>query len=142
MSGTALPLPMVLAAAAVTPLAAGVGVLFPETADGVEAALAGQVERQGRKFSKVETLYTPAPILPPVAWRYECGTCRFWQPSETSGNGFPACRIVGLPGDPFGGEAVHPLHWCGFWLNRRDDPPLRWLAEWLDPAAAPARGAL
>lgn len=100
-----LPLPVALAAAAVTPLVAGVAVAFPRAADVPEEALLAQVQRQGRKFSKVEALYTPGAVIPPIAWRYECRTCRFWQPAA-AGQAYPTCRIVGLPDDPLGGEAV------------------------------------
>jgi hypothetical protein len=137
----ALPLPLAQAAAAATPLRLGLSVAFPQTTQQLVEALRGQVRRQGRKFSKAESLYMPAPIIPPAAWRYECQTCRFWQPVGQQW-AFPTCEIVGLPGDPFGGEAVHPLHWCGYWVNPQGDPPLRWLAEWLDPSLKPSRGEL
>jgi len=136
-----LPLPVALAAAAVTPLVAGVAVAFPRAADVPEEALLAQVQRQGRKFSKVEALYTPGAVIPPIAWRYECRTCRFWQPAA-AGQAYPTCRIVGLPDDPLGGEAIHPLHWCGFWLSSPSEPAFRWIAEWLDPGLAPSRGEL
>ena len=136
----ALPLPVAVAAAAVTPLVAGVAVAFPPVADMREEVLLNQVQRQGRKFSKVEAIYTPGAVIPPIAWRYECQTCRFWQPA--TGNNFPTCRVVGLPDDPLGGEAIHPLHWCGFWLSSPSEPAFRWIAEWLDPGLVPSRGAL
>ena len=139
-SRQALPLPMALAAAAVTPLVAGVAVAFPQVADVREEALLAQVQRQGRKFSKVEAIYTPGAVIPPIAWRYECQTCRFWQ--SATGKTYPTCRVVGLSDDPLGGEAIHPLHWCGFWLSSPSEPAFRWLAEWLNPGLPPGRGAL
>ena len=141
MTGESLPLPLAQAAAALTPLRLGLGALLPHATEQLVGALRNQVGQQGRKFSKLESLYFPAPIIPPVAWRYECQTCRFWQPAG-QGRSFPACEIVGLPGDAYGGEAIHPLHWCGYWVNAQGDPPLRWLAEWLDPSLEPSRGEL
>jgi hypothetical protein len=134
-------MPLAQAAAAATPIRVALGVLFPETTEPLAEALRGQVHRQRRKFSKAESLYVPAPIIPPVAWRYECQTCRFWQPSGPQ-RPFPTCEIVGLPSDPLGGEAIHPLLWCGYWVNPQGDPPLRWLAEWVDPSLKPSRGGL
>ena len=136
-----LPLPLAQGAAALTPLRLGLGLLAPETTGELVAALRGQVRLQGRKFSKLEGLYVPAPVIPPLAWRYECQTCRFWQPAVRQSK-FPTCEIVGLTSDPFGGEAIHPLHWCGYWVNPEGDPPFRWLAEWLDPGLESARGEL
>ena len=141
MTDQALPLPLAQAAAAVTPLRLGLGILFPEATEQLADALRGQMRRQGRKFSKVESLYAPAPIIPPVAWRYECQTCRFWRPAGQE-RPFPTCEIVGLPADPYGGEAIHPLHWCGYWVNPQGEPPLHWLAEWVDPSLRPSRGGL
>ncbi|MBI2919162.1 MAG: hypothetical protein HYY01_14400 [Chloroflexi bacterium] len=63
-------------------------------------------------------------------------------PLTGSGRAFPTCAVVGVADDPWGGEAIHPLHWCAFWLNQQGDPPLRWLAEWADPGLEPARGEL
>ena len=99
-----LPPPLAQAAAAVTPLRLGLSVLLPQMTVQLGTGLWDQVRRQGRKFSKAESLYVPAPVIPPIAWRYECQTCRFWQPATTT-NRFPTCQIVGLSGDPFGGEA-------------------------------------
>ena len=141
VSDGSLPLPLAQAAAAVTPLQLGLGVLLPQTTEQLAGALRDQVRMQGRKFSKAESLYVPTPVIPPIAWRYECQTCGFWQPA-TATNRLATCQIVGLSGDAFGGEAIHPLHWCGYWVTPEADPPFRWLAEWLDASLEPSRGQL
>lgn len=88
------------------------------------------VEQRGRKFSKLEVLYSP--LAPPaLAWRYECQTCRFWQDPNK-------CSIVGVDdvdtyGPLFGGEAVGPRHWCALWLSPEAVPPLHWLHSQIDP---------
>lgn len=85
----------------------------------------------GRKFNKVEAVYLGTPPVPPVAWRYECGRCRFYQ-SETR-----TCSVVGLRSDPWGGEAIHPLAWCAWWLPLANQPVLSWLTEVVDPSRIP-----
>lgn len=85
----------------------------------------------GRKFNKVEAFYTLAPPVPPIAWRYECGRCRFYQAENRT------CSVVGLSDDPWGGEAIHPLAWCAWWLPQANQPVLAWVAEVVDPSRIP-----
>jgi len=136
-----LPLPVAQLSAALTPLLVLGSTIDPAVADRAEQALRTQVGRQGRKFTKAESLYAPFTPIPPVAFRYECQTCRFWQRRGVSGP-YPTCAVVGVRGDPWGGQAIHPLAWCGWWLEPRGEPPLRWAAEVLDPSLTPARGSL
>ena len=141
MTQGAFPQPAVQVRALITPFRVGLSFLAPEEIDRIDQELRGDVQLQGRKFGNDEAVYLPF-SPPPGAWRYECQTCRYWQPAGTGGRSFPTCAVVGLDDDPFGGEAIHPLHWCAWWLPARGDPPLRWLAEWLNPALEPARGEL
>ncbi len=87
----------------------------------------------GRKFNKVEAVYTLAPPVPPIAWRYECGQCRFFQPATNT------CEVVGLRSDAFGGEAIHPLSWCAWWLPLANQPILAWVTQLIDPSRLPRR---
>lgn len=97
----------------------------------LEAEIVAQTRQMGRKFSKIEAVYTAVPPVPPLGWRYECGRCRFYQPETRT------CSQVGLPGDPFGGEAIHPLAWCAWWVSLRNQPLLAWVNELFDPSAIP-----
>ena len=128
-----LPLPLVQLAAVSTPFLVLGDVLGLETADRAEGALSRQVLGQGRKFTKFEALYLPGTPFLPLAYRYECQTCRFFQPAGTNGRAYATCDIVGEPGDPLGGEAIGELAWCGFFLPAVGEPPFRWLANLLDP---------
>lgn len=95
-------------------------------------AMAGDIEQrvriQGRKWTKFEAGYVPFAPVPPLGWRYECGRCRFY---ESAGK---TCKVMGLPGDAFGGESVHPIAWCAFFLPREDQPLLKWVSEFVDPS--------
>jgi hypothetical protein len=128
-----LPLPLVQLAAASTPFLVLGDVVGLETADRAEAVLARQVLGQGRKFSKPEALYLPGTPFPPVAYRYECQTCRFFEPAGTNRRPYATCAIVGEPEDALGGEAIGELAWCGFFLQAVGDPPFRWLANLVAP---------
>jgi hypothetical protein len=127
-----LPLPLVQLAAASTPFLILGGVLGLETADRAEAALTHQVLGQGRKFTKLEALYLPGTPFPPLAYRYECQTCRFFEHSWTNSRPYATCAIVGEPEDALGGEVIGELAWCGFFLQDGGEPPFRWLAKQLD----------
>ncbi len=90
----------------------------------------------GRKFNKVEAVYTLAPPVPPIAWRYECGRCRFYHAANRT------CNVVGLRDDPWGGEAIHPLAWCAWWLPLETGPTgtqplIAWVTEVVDPSRIP-----
>lgn len=104
--------------------------LFPSLAQDLEEQLLDTVAGRGRKFSKLEALYSP--LAPPaIAWRYECQTCRFWQDPN-------GCSIVGVDdeatyGPLLGGPAIGPRHWCALWLSPEAVPPLHWLRSQLDP---------
>lgn len=98
-----------------------------------EAALIEQEElsaqeRRGVKLSKFQANYAPAP-LPPAGYIYDCSHCQLWQSPNR-------CKIVGLPGDNFGGEAIHPWHYCTRWVPRIGEPVLDWLVRYLDPSQA------
>ena len=85
----------------------------------------------GRKFTKVEAVYTLAPPVPPIAYRYECGRCRFYNAENRT------CNVVGLRDDPWGGEAVHPAAWCAWWLPLAGQPVAAWFTEVIDPSRIP-----
>lgn len=125
-----LPLLAAQGLAALSTLAVGLSAANPAVGEAIVEMLETQVDRQGRKFTKVESLYLPVTPLPPLFWRYECQTCRFWQ--EAKGE-WGECEVVGVPNDPFGGEKINRLAWCGFWVNRQDDLPLQWPADLLGP---------
>ena len=97
----------------------------------LSSEIRGQVAQLGRKFTKVEAIYAPLAPVPPLGWRYECGRCRFYQPETKT------CEVVGLPGDPWGGQAIHPLSWCAWWLPVEGQPLLAWAAELVDPSLIP-----
>ena len=78
---------------------------------------------QGRKFNKVEAVYTPVFTVPPLGWEYTCRKCVFFQPETMT------CEVVGLRGDPWGGESIGTLAWCSWWLPLEGDPLLKWLPE-------------
>lgn len=124
-----------------TPLRVGISLFVPAEVERADRELRERVQKRGKKLTKIESAYLPATPLP-LAWRYECQTCRYWEVSGPNGKPYPTCTIVGLDGDPFGGEAIHPLHWCALWLPVKDDRPLDWLKEWLDPSRTPKRGSL
>lgn len=86
------------------------------------------LQTRGRKLSKFEANYAPAP-LPPLGYIYDCSHCQLWQ-------GPNRCKTVGLPGDNFGGEAIHPWHYCTRWLPRKGEAVLNWLVRYLDPSKA------
>lgn len=79
-------------------------------------------------------MYLPQSPVPPLLWRNECGRCRFWQEGGPGEAG--RCHLVGRPGDPFGGERIHPRGWCGFYLPPEGEPAFAWLGERLDPTGA------
>ena len=126
------PLPQAPLRALRTPFRVLQSLLFgsPSMAE-LEADVRAQTAQMGRKFSKVEVLYTAVPPLPPIAWRYECGRCVFYE------SGTRTCSQVGLFGDPFGGEAIHPLAWCAYWLPLRGQALFAWANELLDPRKIP-----
>lgn len=98
------------------------------TMDAMAQDIEQRVRIQGRKWNKTEAGYVPFAPVPPLGWRYECGRCRFYESASKT------CTVMGLPGDPFGGESVHPIAWCAFFLPRADQPLLRWVAEFVDPS--------
>ncbi len=85
----------------------------------------------GGRFGKRETSYLPQSPLPPVAWRYSCERCRFYE--EGSPGGPATCHVVGREGDPYGGEAIHPSGWCGLWTPPAGEPAFAWVRERLRP---------
>lgn len=89
--------------------------------------LAG-LQTRGRKLGKFEANYAPFP-LPPGGFIYDCSHCQFWI-------GPNRCSIVGRSGDNFGGEAIHPWHYCTRWLPRRGEAVLNWVVRYLDPSTA------
>lgn len=104
--------------------------IFPSLAQGLQEQLLNTVNQRGRKFSKFEALYGPV-APPPIAWRYNCETCRFWQDPNK-------CLIVGvedenLYGNLLGGPYISPHHWCALWLSLETVPPLHWLRSEVDP---------
>lgn len=120
--------------AAIMPLRVAATLGQPDQVEVLIGEERSRVRALGRKWTKAEAIYVPlAP--PPGAWRYQCGTCAFFQAGAP-----PMCETVGQPGDPWGGEAIHPLHWCARWIPQAGDRPLRWLAEWL--SLPPVRGEL
>ncbi len=98
---------------ALTPLRNGLGVVNPETLNGLRRELRDQVASQGRKFSKLEVMYFPFTPIPPGVWLYDCANCEFYRQRT--------CEIV--EGNIF------PAGWCGFWVSRVGDKPLSWVAE-------------
>lgn len=97
----------------------------------LEADIRAETAALGRKRSKLEALYTPVPPVPPIAWRYECGRCVFYQAESRT------CSQVGLDADPLGGQAIHPLAWCAVWLPLRGQGLFAWFTELLDPRQIP-----
>lgn len=95
--------------------------------DGLEDA----AHERGAKFHKRRALYLPVSPFPPVLWRPKCGRCRFWVEGEPGAPG--GCRIVGRPGDSFGGEAIHPDGFCGFYTPPAGEPPFAWFHDQLAP---------
>ncbi len=90
--------------------------------------LSAQERRGGVKLSKFQANYIPGPI-PPAGFIYDCAHCQLWDPPNR-------CKIVGLPGDNFGGEAIHPWHYCTRWVPKIGEPVLNWLVRYLDPSKA------
>lgn len=86
------------------------------------------LQDRGHKLGKVEAWYTPLAPLP-FFYLYDCSHCRFWQ-------GPNRCQIVGLPDDPWGGEAIHPFHFCVRWLPLANEPPFDWAVRLIDPSVA------
>ncbi len=123
------PIPQVTLRALRTPFRVLQNLIFgsPSMAE-LEADVIAQTAQMNRKFSKIEVLFNPVPPVPPIAWRYECGRCRFFQPETNT------CSDVGLADDPFGGEAIHPLSWCAYWLPLRGQPLFAWVTEFIDPS--------
>ncbi|MDP3063499.1 MAG: hypothetical protein Q8O40_09885 [Chloroflexota bacterium] len=93
----------------------------------LDGELTDQARREG-KFSKARVNYLPVP-LPPGGYLYDCSHCRFWQ-------GPHRCRIVGQPGDSFGGEAIYPWHYCTLWVPPEGEPVLQWVVRLLRPDLA------
>ncbi|MFQ5874779.1 MAG: hypothetical protein ACE5JL_13430, partial [Dehalococcoidia bacterium] len=105
-----VPLPFAPLVALLTPFRVLSNLLTGKpTMDELRGEVRARTRIMGRKFNKVEAAYTAVPPLPPIGWRYECGRCTFYQPETKT------CEVVGLPGDPLGGEAIHPLSWCAWW---------------------------
>ena len=98
------------------------------TMDEIDTGIRAETAALGRKRSKLEALYLPVPPVPPIAWRYECGRCRYFEPETNT------CSQVGLAEDPFGGTAIHPLSWCAVWLPLRGQALFAWAREFLDPS--------
>lgn len=87
--------------------------------------------RPGGKFGKREASYLPFRPFPLVLWDNRCERCRFYREGEP---GDPAtCHIVGREGDRYGGEAIHPEGWCGFYVPPAGEPALAWLRERVRP---------
>jgi hypothetical protein len=101
------------------------------TLDQMAAETQHLVTLQRRKFTKQEAGYFPLAPVPPLGWRYECGRCRFYESASKT------CSVMGLPSDDFGGETVHPLAWCAYWLPLEDQPLLAWVTEFGDPSLIP-----
>jgi hypothetical protein len=135
-----LPLTLVQLAAANTPFLVLGDVVGLETADRAEGALARTVLTQGRKFTKLEALYLPGTPFPPLAYRYECQTCRFFEPAKTNRLAYATCTIVGEPGDTLGGEAIGELAWCAFFLQSVGEPPLPVAGQFSGPRVSRVPG--
>ena len=87
------------------------GLSLAEVVDMV-SQLRTRVARDG-KFSKLQALYLPVTLIPPVAWFYECSTCEFYL-WETR-----LCELVD--------GNIEPYAWCGLWINQREDLPFSWV---------------
>lgn len=94
----------------------------------IESEELGKLQLRGRKLGKFEANYAPFP-LPPGGYIYDCSHCQLWEAPNR-------CKIVGLVGDSFGGEAIHPWHYCTRWLPRIGVPVLQWITRYFDPSAA------
>lgn len=94
----------------------------------IESEELGALGLRGKKLSKFEANYVPFPI-PPAGYIYDCSHCQYWQ-------GPNRCKIVGLVGDNFGGEAIHPWHYCTRWLPRIGVPVLQWITRYFNPSSA------
>lgn len=91
-------------------------------------------DQPGGKFSKREAAYLPQSPFPPLLWRNQCERCRFYHDGSP---GNPAtCHIVGRNDDGFGGEAIHPRGWCGFYMPASEEPAFAWLHERVNPDGA------
>ena len=98
---------------ALTPLRNGLGVVKPEELVKLRRELRAQVASQGRKFSKLESLYLFFTPFPPGVWLYDCANCDFYKERT--------CEIVE--------GKISPAGWCGFWVSRVGDKPLSWVKE-------------
>ncbi len=102
---------------ALTPLRNALGIVNPDVLNQIRRELRDQVVSQGRKFSKLESLYLPFTPFPPGVWLYDCANCEFYQQRT--------CEIV--EGN------IAPAGWCGFWVSRVGDKPLSWVAQAVSP---------
>lgn len=93
------------------------------TMQALDTEFRAETAQLGRKRSKLEAVYTPVFVVPPLAWEYTCRACRYFQPATKT------CSQVGLPSDPWGGEAIGELAWCAIWLPIEGEPLLKWAVE-------------
>lgn len=101
-----------------TPLRFGSSLLTDQVSvEQIEAELLAETRVRG-KFTKLEAVYLPFTPVPPLAFFYECSTCRLYQPGKDRSAG--GCQVVE-------GEIL-PYAWSALWLPNRQDRPLGWLA--------------
>lgn len=89
----------------------------------IEQTIRDLADERGGKFSKLNSYYVPFEI-PPVFWEYRCETCRFYS-AVTDEVG--ECEVVGIEGDPLGGETISSQAYCAWWMPREGDEPFDWL---------------
>ena len=98
-----------------------------------------EVVAKDGKFSKGNGGYFPAPCAVPGPYIYMCKTCRFYEKPESIQNAetYPKCTVLGKKDDDFGGEAIHPYHWCPLWVPHEEQVPNGWITQWIDPQQLP-----